>query len=115
MTIDQLIERYVEVGVAQDDVLWNGPRAKFRQLFDEMCAIEKELASRGLEARRSLMSLYRHPNLQVRLNAAKGTLAVAPEEARRVIQAIADSKLYPQAGDAGMCLWALDEAISKPE
>lgn len=76
---------------------------------------ERELRARGVNARRVLMRLYKHPNLQVRLNAAKCTLGIEPVVARQVIQAIADSKLYPQAGDAGMCLWALDDGIFKPE
>jgi hypothetical protein len=32
-----------------------------------------------------------------------------------VIEAISESSHFPQAGDAGMCLWALDQGISKPE
>ena len=51
--------------------------------------------------------------MQVRLNAAKSTLAVAPEAARQELRAIADSREYPQA-DAGMCLGNLDEGIFKP-
>jgi Domain of unknown function (DUF2019) len=51
----------------------------------------------------------------VLLNGAKATLAVAPVQARKVIQEISDSKLYPQAGSAGICLFALDEGIFKPD
>jgi len=61
------------------------------------------------------MRLFDHDNFQVRLNAAKRTLAVAPMEARRVIQWIFDSKIYPQAGDVGMCLSNLDDGTFKPE
>jgi hypothetical protein len=48
------------------------------------------------------------------LKAAKNSLAVAPEEARRVIQSIADSREQPQAGEAGMSLWNLDRGVFKP-
>jgi hypothetical protein len=60
------------------------------------------------------MALYRHPNAQVRLMAATATLAVAPEAARQLLQAIADSNDYPQAGDAGMSLWNLERGVFKP-
>ena len=95
--------------------LFNDAYSKFNRLFEKMLEIEKELRSRGTAARGELTRLYGHPNLQVRLNAAKETLAVAPVQARQVIQEISDSKLYPQAGSAGMCLFALDEGIFKPD
>ena len=52
--------------------------------------------------------------MQVRLNAAKLTLAVAPKAAREALEAIASSHHYPQAGDAGMTLFALDDGIFEP-
>ncbi|HEV7911755.1 MAG TPA: DUF2019 domain-containing protein [Methylocella sp.] len=76
-----------------------------------MDATEKELRRRGLEARLALLRLYDHPNIQVRLKAAKRTLGVAPEAARKVIQAIYDSKWHPPAGEAGMSLWNLDRGF----
>jgi hypothetical protein len=50
----------------------------------------------------------------VRVKAVKATLAVAPREARRMLEMIAKSREYPQAGEAGMSLRALDEGIFKP-
>ena len=79
-----------------------------------MVAVEDELKARDGDQRRELLSLYNHPNAQVRLNAVKATLAVAPEPARRALQAIADSREYPQAGDAGMSIWNLERGIFKP-
>src|SRR5262249_46404110 len=66
------------------------------------------------DQRRALLPLYDHPNAQVRLKAVKATLAVAPERARRMLEIIADSREYPQAGDAGMTIDALDQGIFKP-
>jgi len=51
--------------------------------------------------------------MQVRLNPAKATWGVDQRAARAQLKAIAASKHFPQAGDAGMCLWAIDEGISK--
>jgi len=74
-----------------------GEIGKFNRLYRQMDATEKELRRRGREARLALLRLYDHPNMQVRLNAAKRTLGIAPDAARRVLQAISDSKWQPQA------------------
>jgi len=54
-------------------------------------------------------------DIQVRSQSARATLAVAPAEARRAIEAIAASRQYPQAGDAGMTLINLDRGIFVPD
>ncbi len=115
MTVDELVERFAEIGVAQDQAELIGEMGKFNHLYKQMDATEKEIRTRGREARLALLRLYNHPNMQVRLNAAKRTLGVAPVEARKAIQAIYDSKWYPQAGDAGMTLSFLDDGTFKPE
>jgi hypothetical protein len=79
-----------------------------------MDAIEEELKVRPGDQRRALIPLYNHPNVQVRLKSAIATLALAPDAARRQIQDIADSRDYPQAGDAGMTLDCLDRGIFRP-
>jgi hypothetical protein len=114
MTVDQLIQRFTAIGVEQDQALLRGQHARFNRLFDEMLAIEDELKARDGDQRRELLSLYSHPNAQVRLNAVKATLAVTPEFARQRLQVLADSREYPQTGDAGMTIDALDRGIFKP-
>jgi hypothetical protein len=114
MTVNQLVERFTGIGIEQDQAILRDKHATFNRLFDEMVAIEHELKRRDGDRRRELLSLYNHPNAQVRLNAVKATLAVAPEPARRALQAIADSREYPQAGDAGMSIWNLERGIFKP-
>jgi hypothetical protein len=115
MTIDQLVDRFTEIGIAQDEALFHSHHTKFKLLFGQVLDVEKELKSRGTEARESLIRLYSHLNLQIRFNAAKEALAVDPQGARGVVQKIADSELHPEAGDAGMCLWALGAGIFKPD
>ena len=88
--------------------------AEFNRLYGQMDAVKKELKSRPGDQRRALLTLYDHPNIQVRLTAAEGTLAVAPEAARGLLQSIKDSREYPQAADAGMTFWDLDRGIFKP-
>jgi Domain of unknown function (DUF2019) len=114
MTIANLVERFAQIGVAQDQALLGGEIAKFNRLFDQMSDVSNELKSRKGDQRRALMVLYNYPNIQVRLKAAKHTLAVAPVEARKQLEAIADTHWMPQAGDAGMSLSFLDRGTFKP-
>lgn len=115
MSVDDLIGQFAELGVLQDDALWDGKYAIFNRLFDRMQEVDKELRNRGQGARLSLLQLFDHRNAQVRLQAAKYALGIAPADARKLIQQISQSRLYPQAGDAGMTLRALDEGIFKPD
>ncbi|MBM3543991.1 MAG: DUF2019 domain-containing protein [Alphaproteobacteria bacterium] len=114
MSVAQLVERFEAIALAQDEAILYDEIKKFNRLFGQMENVKEELKSRVGDQRRALMVLYEHPNAQVRLKAAKATLAVAPQEARRLIEVIADSHEFPQAGDAGMTLLALDEGIFKP-
>jgi hypothetical protein len=114
MTVPHLIQRFTAIGVDQDKALIRGEHGKFNRLFDEMVAIEKELKIRDGDQRRELLDLHDHPNAQVRLNAVKATLAVAPEQSLHMLKTIAKSREYPQAGDAGMTLISLERGIFKP-
>ena|ERR1700694_2691984 len=114
MTVIQLVNRFTAIGLEQDKALLRNEHAKFNRLYDEMDAIENELKGRNGDQRRVLLDLYHHPNAQVRLNAIKATLAVAPASARQMLEAMAGSREYPQAGDAGMTLDNLDAGIFKP-
>lgn len=114
MTRDQIIARFVEIGIQQDQAILGNEISRVDKLFREKVALVDELKARDGDERRLLLNLYRHPNPQVRLNAAKATLAVEPAKARAALEALTVNKLYYQAGDAGMCLWALDEGIFKP-
>src|SRR5262249_31096566 len=114
MAVNQLVERFTGIGIEQNHALLRRQYAKFNRLFDEMVAIEEELKKRDGDQRRELLFLFKHPNAQVRLNAIKTTLAVAPEIARQALQALADSREYPQAGNAGMSIWNLERGIFKP-
>jgi hypothetical protein len=115
MTIDQLVERFAEIGIAQDEALLYDEYSKFNRLYDQMDAVDRALRSRGPDARLALLRLYNHPNMQVRLQAAKWTLGIAPDAARKLLLWISESNWHPQAGDAGMCLSNLEEGIFKPD
>jgi hypothetical protein len=114
MTVSQLVDRFVAITLAQDQALLMDEFAKFNRLFAEMEAIKQELKSRNGDQRRALIPLYDHPNAQVRLKAAKATLALASQAARRTMEAIIDAREFPQALEAGMSLDNLDRGIFKP-
>ena len=109
-----LVARFAEIACEQDRALLGGEIAKFNRLYDRMQEVSDELKRRPGDQRRALIALFDYPNMQVRLKAAKHTLAIAPAEARAQLQAIADSNWMPQAGDAGMSLWNLDRGVFKP-
>lgn len=114
MTSAELVQEFVEAAVAQDAAELHGQSAKYNRFFKQMMDVTNELRIRDGDQRTQLVELYVHPNLHVRVQAAKLTLAVAPQEARAQLQSIADSDRFPYAGDAGMCLWNLDRGVFKP-
>ena len=114
MSIDRLVQRFVEIGEKQDHSLLMDRFAEFNRLYKEKATVVEELKAREGNQRRALLRLYDHPNMQVRLNAVKATLAVAPQQARLALKSIADSHHYPQAGEAGMSIINLDRGIFKP-
>lgn len=114
MSIDQLVERFAAITVAQDNAILGGENAKFSRLYLRMDEVSDELKRRPGDQRHALLTLFEYPNMQVQLEAAKFTLAVEPLEARRKLEEIADSQWFPQAGDAGMSLLNLDRGIFKP-
>ena len=114
MTTPELVDRFIQVTVAQDEALLDDDRAKFKRLFGEMRLVLEELKARPGDQRDALLPLYDHPNLQVRLKAAKNTLAVAPDAALALLRMIAESGIHPQAGEAGMSIWNLERGTFKP-
>jgi hypothetical protein len=113
-TLDKLVDRFAEIGIAQDQALLCDEHEKFKRLFNEMNEVDQELRRRGPQARLALLRLYDHPNMQVRVKAAIRTLAVAPAAARRALQEIKDSRCYPQSADASMILRDFDDGSYKP-
>lgn len=109
-----LVYLFAMIGVAQDEALLGGELAKFNRLYGRMQAVSNELKSRDGDHRRELRQLYSYDNMQVRLKAAIHTLAVLPEEARKQLQAVAQSDWFPQAGDAGMSISGLEDGTFKP-
>ena len=113
-TTDQLVDHFMEIALEQDTALLREQINKVNRLFDDLELVEAELKARAGDQRRALLRLYAHPNPQVRVKAIKATLAVAPDKARRALRELAESREYPQSGEAGMSIRALDRGIFKP-
>jgi hypothetical protein len=114
MSDDDLVNQYVALSVQQGRALrLLASSTRVNRIGDQIHAISKELQRRPGDHRSALLKLLSHPNDWVRFNAAASTISLAAVEARQVIQAIADSRVYPQAGQAGMYLSIYDGEASK--
>ena len=113
-TVDELVELFVDLCIAQDRELLRGDVPRINRLFDDIATIRQELRARPGDQRHALLPLYRHENMQVRLVAAQATLAIAPEAARNALEQIKASKEQPQSAEASHSLWTLDRGIFKP-
>jgi len=114
ISVDELVERFVAIAMAQDEALLEDETKKYNVLYDQMESVEQELKSRQGDAREVLLDLFENKNTHVRLKAALATLAVAPESARTMLQRISDSNEYPQAAEARSMMRALDEGRYVP-
>jgi hypothetical protein len=115
LSVEQLVNLFVELSVEQDMALLSNAQAKVNRLYWKIDAINNELKSRPGDQRLALLPLYDHKNMQVRLKAVYATMALVPKAARSRLEAIAASGWMPQAGDAGMSLINLDRGIYKPK
>src|SRR6185312_11078747 len=96
MTVPQLVERFAALALGQFTAELHGETEKYNRLFRELVATEQELKGRTGDQRVALVSLFEHPNAQVRLMAAELTLTVARASACRT-QEIWDKNEFPQA------------------
>lgn len=109
LNVERLVDRFVEIALAQDRALDMNDTSKYNRLFDQMTLVLEELQTRPGDQRQALLPLLDHPNAQVRLMAAERTLAIAPAAARQALQVMKDRREFPQAADASWALRTLDE------
>lgn len=114
LSSSEVIRRFEQLCIEQYDAMERDELARVNRVVWRVHALEMELKSRPGDQRRLLMRLFGHPNMQVRLSAARANLAVDYPAARREMQAIVDSKWYPQAGDAGISLENIDSGFYRP-
>jgi Domain of unknown function (DUF2019) len=114
LTEDALLQRFATLTQQHGDAIYHWETSRANRIFPHIQAVVDELQSRENDKRTDLLRLYDHPNVFVRLNAARYTLAVAPEVACRALQTIAESKDYPASAEAGMSIHAFVSGINKP-
>jgi hypothetical protein len=107
-SVQELVERFVSIGLAQYDAAYVADTRKYNFLFGKMVDVLDELKRREGDQRRALLPLLDHPNPQVRMRAAHAVLSISPALARKAFESVRDSQIFPQAMDAGMTLRALD-------
>ncbi len=114
MTTERLVQLFADLAVQQDAALLYRAQQEVNKIFWKLEEIESELKSRPGD-QRSALPLFNHKNMQVSVKAAKATLAIAPEAARAQLEAIRASGWQPQAADAEMSLFALENGVYKPK
>lgn len=114
MTLDELLAKYIEIGIGQYNAIEAFDNRTFNRLYRHKKAIATELKSRLGDQRPILRPLLDHANLQVRINAANELLALAPDEALATLEAVRATRIQPFAGDAGMALRALKWGYTDP-
>jgi len=113
-SVQELVERFLSIGLAQYDAAYVMDTKKYNRLYTEMDAIRNELKRRDGDQRRALAPLLDHPNLHVKLKAAVTLLAVSPDRARKALESVRDSEVLPQCADASMMLRAIDDGSFVP-
>jgi len=114
MTLGELVDRFVAIALAQDEALLDDKYSKYNRLFDKMELLSAELKAREGDQRSLLIPLLKNQNAMVRLKAAIATLALVPQEARAVLQALVDDRDYPAAMYASGMLRVLDDGSYVP-
>jgi hypothetical protein len=109
LSIDALLDQFRNACLAQYESDFTDDIKSYKDSFEIICAITKELKARGPDARRSLLRLFDDDNPQVQLQAATFVYAVAPEPARAMLEGIKAMKMPDQSLSAGMTLRRLAE------
>lgn len=114
-TIDELLARFVTISEQQYPLTLNDDFKNYNALFDKLTAIDRELRHRGIDARLALTRLFDHPNIQVRLNAAKRSLAVARQSSLVVLRQIIKEDIGPFRLAAGMTVALVEDGTIVPQ
>ncbi|HEV2652010.1 MAG TPA: DUF2019 domain-containing protein [Rhizomicrobium sp.] len=114
LTIDELISLFASLSEQQYPLTLNDEVRKSTLLIKKRYEIDRELRKRGIAARLELTKLFIHPNVQVRVNAAKSSLGVAREPALNVLRQITKEDFGPFRLDAGMTIALVEDGTVTP-
>ncbi|SEG66813.1 DUF2019 domain-containing protein [Bosea lathyri] len=114
MSVSELVQEFEALCIAQYHSTEREEISEYNKRYKRIVAVQNELKSRDGDQRRALQTLFGQGNLQVRYMAAHVNLAVDYDKARQELEAIAATKWYPQAAEAGMTLENLDSGFYRP-
>ena len=114
MSTAELAKAFAGFAIQQYDHILLSEVKQINRYYHKLKAVELELKSRPGDQRNVLMTLYDNPNPNVRVKAAKATLAIAPAAARQVLETVAATCYGPEILEAGISLTNLDRGIYKP-
>jgi len=114
LTIDELISLFASLSEQKYPLTLNDEVRKSTLLIKKRYEIDRELRKRGIAARLELTKLFIHPNVQVRVNAAKSSLGVARESALNVLRQITKEDFGPFRLDAGMTIALVEDGTVTP-
>ena len=115
LTVDELVQRFLSLTLAQYEARFPSQTAKYNRLYGEMRDVRDELKRRDGDQRRALLPLINHENAQVRLMAASSLLTIVPERAKRALQSVRDSRIQPPAANAQGLLEGLESGFYVPK
>src|ERR1044072_2518285 len=95
-SVQELVARFLSIGLAQCDAAYVVDIRKYNRLYGKMVDIRNELKRRDGDQRGALLPLLDHANVQVRMMAADTLLAISPVLARKALESVYESKIYPQ-------------------
>ena len=114
LTTNELIDHFELLSEQQYSLVLDDDIKKYNLLVDKQTEIDKELRRRGVEARLELTKLFNHPNIQVRLMAARHSMGVAREPALNVLRQIMKEDFGPFRLDAGMTVALVEDGTITP-
>jgi hypothetical protein len=114
LTADELVSLFASLGEQRYPLTLNDEIKLANRLIRQQNEITKELRRRGIEARLELTKLFNHPNIQVRMNAAKWSIGVAREPALNVLRQITKEDFGAFRLSAGMTVALVEDGTITP-
>ena len=114
-TVECLVDFFASLAIEQSRAIDDDEYTEYHELYRTIQDVDREISLRGTAARRELLRLYGHENIQVRLQAVLHAFALEPVLSRQVLEEIRAHQIQPYAMDAGMALWNLDRGVFKPD
>jgi hypothetical protein len=115
MTDAELVSQFSEIAKVRGEATMMLDTRRANACFDRMKTVDMEMRARGTEARKALIPLLSDPDRYVRYYAAIYLLALAPDQARAILEWNTKFEVGILAADARGMLRALDEGTYKPD